>query len=320
MQEERQEAMRRDSTRQLTIDTEAAKAGFYDMPKPVPEPTSCKYCGKQLLYQGLLSPFGKRVILWKSTPERCTCEQAVAFWERYDAREKARREHEELERQRQEEMRRYEELIKCSGMKGRFQNRRFDNFARDTDGRARAYVAAKRYADSFDRMLPQRDERGKVEPPVIERNGLFIAGSYGTGKTHLAAAIANQLLRANRPVICMTMIDLLDRIRETYQERMQYGEDEAAILDKYQNVPLLIIDDIGSEQPTEWGISKIFAIINARYEAYMPTVITTNYSGEELERRMTPEGGDDHNAKKTLDRLKETCVGIDMTWESWRTK
>ncbi len=81
-----------------------------------------------------------------------------------------------------------------------------------------------------------------------------------------------------------------------------------------------MIDDIGSEQPSEWSASKIFAIINARYEAYMPTVITTNYSGEELERRMTPDGGDDRNAKKTLDRLKETCVGIDMTWQSWRVR
>lgn len=80
------------------------------------------------------------------------------------------------------------------------------------------------------------------------------------------------------------------------------------------------IDDIGSEQPTEWGVSKIFAIINARYEGYMPTIITTNYSGPELVQRMTPESGDSRNAEKTLDRLKETCVGIDMTWESWRAK
>lgn len=94
--------------------------------------------------------------------------------------------------------------------------------------------------------------------------------------------------------------------------------DEAMILNQYEQVPLLIIDDIGSEQPTEWAVSKIFAIINARYEGYMPTIITTNYSGEELVRRMTPEGGDDRNARKTLDRLKETCVGVDMTWDSWR--
>ena len=83
---------------------------------------------------------------------------------------------------------------------------------------------------------------------------------------------------------------------------------------------MLIIDDIGSEQPTEWGMSKIFAIINSRYEEYMPTIVTTNYSEDELQRRMTPDGGDSRNAKKTLDRLKEMCVGIEMAWDSWRTR
>ena len=146
-----------------------------------------------------------------------------------------------------------------------------------------------------------------------------MAGGYGTGKTHLAAAIANQLISEGTACICMTMIDLLDRIRETYKAAGS-DVDEAYILSQYEDVPLLIIDDIGSEQPTEWGVSKIFAIINARYEGYMPTIITTNYSGPELVQRMTPESGDSRNAEKTLDRLKETCVGIDMTWESWRAR
>ena len=52
----------------------------------------------------------------------------------------------------------------------------------------------------------------------------------------------------------------------------------------------------------------------------MPTIVTTNYSGDELERRMTPDGGDAKNAKKTLDRLKEMCVGIEMAWDSWRVR
>lgn len=136
---------------------------------------------------------------------------------------------------------------------------------------------------------------------------------------YLPAAIANQLISEGTACICMTMIDLLDRIRETYKAAGS-DVDEAYILSQYEEVPLLIIDDIGSEQPTEWGVSKIFAIINARYEGYMPTIITTNYSGPELVQRMTPESGDSRNAEKTLDRLKETCVGIDMTWESWRAK
>lgn len=294
------------------------------MPEPVPEPVKCSYCGRKLLYYGICNPLMPRhVIVWRNTPERCTCHQSQEYWRRWDAREAEKKAEAEAEQLKQQEMQRYECMMQKSGMKGRFQNRRFCNFVQDTAGRKQAYTQAKKYADNFRRMLPEKSVNGKVSPPEIERNGLFIAGSYGTGKTHLAAAIANELIEQRTPVICMTMIDLLDQIRATYKTKRAISDDdvdEAFILKQYQDVPLLIIDDIGSEQPTEWGVSKIFAIVNARYEAYMPTVITTNYSGAELEQRMTPEGGDDRNAKKTLDRLKETCVGIDMTWESWRVR
>lgn len=164
-------------------------------------------------------------------------------------------------------------------------------------------------------MRPVKSDRNHVTPPEIERNGLFMAGGYGTGKTHLAAAIANQLISEGTACICMTMIDLLDRIRETYKAAGS-DVDEAYILSQYEEVPLLIIDDIGSEQPTEWGVSKIFAIINARYEGYMPTIITTNYSGPELVQRMTPESGDSRNAEKTLDRLESSSRLLGETQEN----
>ncbi len=141
--------------------------------------------------------------------------------------------------------------------------------------------------------------------------------------TNLATAISNQLIREGIPVICMTMIDLLARIKQTFDRSDE--ATEAEIMKIYEEVPLLVIDDIGSEQPSEWGSTKIFAIINARYEAYMPTIVTTNYAGDELIRRMTPIGPngrpmDSRNAEKTLDRLKEMCVGIEMNWESWRPR
>ena len=114
----------------------------------------------------------------------------------------------------------------------------------------------------------------------------------------------------------MTMIDLLARIKDSFSKSGEFSEAE--ILRAYEEVPLLIIDDIGSEQPTEWGSSKIFEIINTRYEGYMPTVITTNYSSSALKARMTPSGQDGKNAEKTLDRLQEVSVGLIMDWKSYR--
>ena len=77
---------------------------------------------------------------------------------------------------------------------------------------------------------------------------------------------------------------------------------------------------MGSENPTEWGSTMIFSIINARYEAYMPTIVTSNCGADELVQRMTPRDATDRNAQKTVDRLREMCVAVQMDWPSWRSK
>lgn len=292
------------------------------MKEQPPEPMTCEYCGKTLYHYGLKYLSGSReIFLWLDEPEHCDCERAKAYWTEQERlkkeAEKAKQKQEAVERMQ----RRIAKLVKDSGIRGRFTNRTFDKFEVN-DVNRKAYEKCKRYADSFNIMLPEKDKRGNVTPPKKECNGLFITGSYGTGKTHLACSIANQLMCGGVPVICMTMIDLLTKIKSSFDAND--GATEADIMRLYEEIPLLVIDDIGSEQPTEWGSTRIYSIINARYEAYMPTIVTTNYTGEELIRRMTPtyggKLGDMRNAEKTLDRLREMCVGIEMYWGSWRTR
>lgn len=265
----------------------------------------------------MIAPFvpGK-IFVWSREPERCTCPEAVAFWERHDREEAEAKAAEERRKKETAIQARITKLIRDSGMKGRFQQRTFDRWEM-TEQNKRAFGTCKRYADSFRLMQPGKDDQGRAKPPEKERNGLFLIGGYGTGKTHLAAAIANQLLQDGTPVICMTMIDLLARIRETFDRD---DVSDAQVMRLYADVPLLIIDDLGSENPTEWGSTMIFSIINARYEAYMPTIVTSNCGADELVQRMTPRDATDRNAQKTVDRLREMCVAVPMDWPSYRTK
>lgn len=282
-----------------------------------PPPEVCQFCGRLLYHYGVVMPGQNHVFTWFDEAERCDCAGAHEYWRKQDEAKKAAKEAEARRKEQERIANRVRKLLDDSGMGGRFQTRTFERFIVDDENR-RAFRAAKRYADSFSLMLPTKDAAGHIVPPKKERNGLFISGTKGTGKTHLAAAIANQLIQGGTPVICMTMIDLLAKIKATFDRGG--GASEADILRIYKDVSLLIIDDMGTEQPTDWGLSKIYTIINSRYEAYMPTIITTNYSGEELIHRMTPPNDDGYTAAKTIDRLQEMCGGIEMSWKSWRIR
>lgn len=289
--------------------SDSPEAEQFNPPPPVP----CKFCGKLRHTRGF--KLGERIMWAPYGPERCDCDEAVAEYEREkaekEAAERKRKEAEEAEKMRQ----RVQRIVGNSGMNARFLRRTFATFELTRENRI-ALSACKTYADNFKAKLPT----GGNEPG---RNGLFITGPKGTGKTHLAAAIANELMQQGTAVICMTMIDLLERIKRTYEQNRQYGGEisEGNVLDTYKKVPLLIIDDMGKEPATEWAVSKIYAIINGRYEAYMPTIITTNYSDAELVRRLTPkDSGDPTTADATIDRLREMCAGVVTTGDSWRSR
>jgi len=297
--------------------SEAAAAG-YTSDKPAPDPKTCPFCGRMLEHKGITLKFvPKKIICWSPEPERCTCPQAAAHWARYDE-DRHKQKVEEARRKKQAALQeKIDRRFRKSGMRARFQTRTFERWEM-TKENYEAFTICKQYADTFKQMLPAKDATGRPKPPEQERNGLLLIGGYGTGKTHLAAAIANQLIRTGTPVICMTMIDLFARIRETFNKHEE--GTEAQIRQLYTEVPLLIIDDLGSEQPTEWGSTMIFSIINARYEKYMPTIVTSNCGVDELVKRMTPKDSSDRNAQKTIDRLREMCVAILMNWSSWRIK
>lgn len=121
---------------------------------------------------------------------------------------------------------------------------------------------------------------------------LFFTGRYGTGKTHLAGAIANYALENEKEVIFQPVPDLLDQLRISYGNTGESFEDR---FDRIRTVHLLVLDDLGAQSPTAWAEEKLYQIINYRYVNKLPTVITSNVNPRDMDGRIAS-------------RLKDTFV------------
>ena len=113
---------------------------------------------------------------------------------------------------------------------------------------------------------------------------LVLKGGYGCGKTHLAAAIANHRLANRKRALFVSTPDLLDHLRAAYSPSAITSYDSR--FEEVRNAPLLILDDLGTQSNTEWAQEKLYQIFNHRYNAKLPTVITTNQELEAMEIRI----------------------------------
>jgi DNA replication protein DnaC len=167
-------------------------------------------------------------------------------------------------KQREKELRAAEELRRISNLDP-FGDKTFENFDPDIAGVRRAFVRAREYA-----RRPQ--------------GWLILFGNYGSGKTHLAAAIANEALRQHYQVLFAVVPDLLDHLRRTFAPNSEVEYDER--FEMVRDVRLLVLDDLGTENTTPWAREKLYQIINHRYNYSLPTVITSNRRPEDIEPRI----------------------------------
>lgn len=131
---------------------------------------------------------------------------------------------------------------------------------------------------------------------------LYLYGNTGTGKTLLAIVIAQEFILAYKQVIFGDMPTLLDDIKQTFNGKGSARE----IVDRYCDCDLLILDDLGAGQATEWNIGILYQIINRRYNSGKRMIITSNFDLAGLEERLASK--DRFSAKRIISRLSEMCI------------
>lgn len=157
----------------------------------------------------------------------------------------------------------------------RLADRTFENFreqghkkAQLTEQDKHSLAAAKTAAEAFARR---------------PEGWLLLEGGYGCGKTHLAAAIANQAVSQGILTLFITVPDLLDFLRFAFSDPETTFEER---FEEVRTVDLLVLDDFGTQNATPWAQEKLFQIMNYRYINKLPTVITTNLLLDQIESRI----------------------------------
>lgn len=153
------------------------------------------------------------------------------------------------------------------------------------------------------------DIRKLFEKTRESRRGIYIYGDVGTGKTHIAYAIAKQAQEwmPTVPVVFWNTTELLDEMRKDI-DRDGYSKvrpDERIM----ESRGLLFLDDLGAEKVTDWVGEKLYMMINKRYNEELPMIITSNLPIASLSERI----GD-----RTVSRIVEMCDVVELKGEDRR--
>lgn len=165
-------------------------------------------------------------------------------------------------------------------------------FAND-NGHTPQMSYARKYVDEWEKMRQ-------------ENVGYLLWGSCDSGKSYLAACIANALMEKEVGV-CMTNFPTI------HNDLIGRAEGRRAYIDRLCAYPLLILDDLGSERGTEYGLEQVYSIIDSRYRSQKPLIVTTNLTPDDL---LLPQ---DTAHARIYSRILDMCVPILCTGAQNRT-
>ncbi|MFM2633794.1 ATP-binding protein [Vibrio alginolyticus] len=203
----------------------------------------------------------------------------------------------EVEKQSQVAFQNYQQskvqdLLGRSGVGKKHQKCRFTNYVTDNQGQRQAFSVSRRWVSEF------------LEGD--SKNFIF-SGSTGTGKNHLACAMANALMTRNKTVLVITVAELMMKIRDKYNR--QSNVTEAQFLKYLSQVDLLALDEVGVQRMNDHEAIMINTIIDSRYTNEKATGILTNLKSDDLTQVL---------GARVMERLLENCEWVSFTWESFR--
>ena len=201
-----------------------------------------------------------------------------------------RRAKEKEQEEKQELLERIKKYRKMGFPQSQMEEWTFEN---DDKGNERLSNMAMRYVNNFDDFYKD----GK---------GLLLYGGVGTGKTYIACMIANALIDKGYPVLVTNFARILSTLQGTF--------DKQEYLDSLNQFKLLVIDDLGVERETSYAKEQVYNIIDSRYRAGLPMIITTNLTMQKMatETEITD--------KRVYDRIIERCFPVEVAGESRRMK
>ena len=245
----------------------------------------CGFCGKELQPIGLDYLYAN-ISEDSIEYERCNCSKSKEYWKEID--------NKVYEQQKRIRIRDIINTIYKQNYIGRkLQEMNLENFYFDSSNKYVLDVVNDYINKNKDTMKP---------------DSLIIMGKSDTGKTHLAAAIANKLIENDKIVLMERLTNLLDRIRETYENNTK---SENELIEIYSNADMLIIDDLGTEKISSWALEKLYTIIQNRFEKGLPIIITTRFDKKGLISRFS-YSNDQDLIDATISKLYQMCYGITL--------
>lgn len=189
-------------------------------------------------------------------------------------------------------------LMHGNGIPKRFENKSFEGYVAGADrSQQRALKICQAYADKFEERL-------------AAGGGLVLCGAPGTGKTHLACAIANQVIKNYAyAAVFMSVLQAVRGVKETYAKGSEITEAQA-----YRRLcepELLILDEVGVQFGSDAEKLILFEIVNMRYQDMKPTILISNLRLEELKSFI---------GERVVDRMQEGGGAVvSFEWGSYRS-